>query len=243
MKAVFVGAFASFLPVCLAAAVWDNTQQRTFQVGNSPERRLVIENISGNIKVTGDSGRDIRLTVHEHFSADTDTALTKAREEVRLEMTQEGDLVRVRLDDSFRSRDWGRDREWWKDNDRRDRRERFEFRHDYEVKVPRDLNIALKTVNGKDLTVTDVDGEFNLQNVNGSITLSGSSGYGRIRTVNGEVRVAFTRNPVRASSFETLNGTLDVTFRPDLNADLKLSTFNGEVYTDFEVTPMTLPVV
>jgi DUF4097 and DUF4098 domain-containing protein YvlB len=65
-------------------------------------------------------------------------------------------------------------------------------------------------------------------------------GSGSVSTVNGGVKVAFASNPKAATSFHSVNGTLDVTFRGGLNADVHMKTMNGGMYTDFPVT--TLPI-
>ena len=62
-------------------------------------------------------------------------------------------------------------------------------------------------------------------------------GSGDAHTVNGGVKAVFARNPAGPSSFKSVNGTLDVVFRPDLNADLRMTTVNGGLYTDFPVIP------
>ena len=58
--------------------------------------------------------------------------------------------------------------------------------------------------------------------------------------MNGPVKVTFAQNPKGPVSFKSVNGTLDVAFRPGLNADVRMKTLNGGFYTDFPV--MALPV-
>jgi len=62
------------------------------------------------------------------------------------------------------------------------------------------------------------------------------AGAGTVHTLNGPVKVSFTRNPSKPSSFHSLNGAIEVHFQPGLNADLKFHTLNGGVYTDGDVT-------
>jgi len=45
----------------------------------------------------------------------------------------------------------------------------------------------------------------------------------------------------RRDFFKSFNGKLDVTFQPSLSADLRLKTFNGHAYTDFDVTTLPVP--
>ncbi|MBC7925574.1 MAG: hypothetical protein H7039_07945 [Bryobacteraceae bacterium] len=237
------GACALMLPVCLFAAehaaehhVAEHRDKwsRTFKIGAGQDRQLTIENITGNIKVTGDSGSEVRVTVHESWHSDSAEDLAKARADVKLATSQSGNMVRLYLDGPFRDKDHWREKNRWENE--------VHFRHDFEVLVPRDINLDLKTINGRELAVTNVNGEFNLHNINGSVTLTNATGWGTFKTINGSVKAVFDSNPSKPSKFETLNGSIDVTFRPDLNADLRLSTMHGEVYTDFEVVPLTTPV-
>jgi DUF4097 and DUF4098 domain-containing protein YvlB len=58
--------------------------------------------------------------------------------------------------------------------------------------------------------------------------------------VNGGVKVTYARNPQAATSFKSVNGSLDISFRAGLSADVKMKTQNGGLYTDFDVS--TMPV-
>ena len=77
-------------------------------------------------------------------------------------------------------------------------------------------------VGDRDLVVTveDVNGEFELKNVNGGVRLVRAGGNGTINTVNGDVEATFARAPSAATSFHTVNGDLDVTFPASLAAEL-----------------------
>jgi DUF4097 and DUF4098 domain-containing protein YvlB len=227
----FLGAAALALPVCAVEHI--DTYQKTFPLG-SGERRLVVENINGPVRVTADSGNDIRITVREEFRAETPDDLARGRKDVRVEMTQEGGTVRLYLDGPFRDR-----------NNRDSRRgESYRFRHEFEVQVPRDINVSLKTVNGEEVKVANVRGAWEIRNVNGRIEMSEMAGSGSAETVNGTIRATFVENPREPSRFRTLNGTIDVAFQPNLSADLRLGTMHGDAYTDFELASLaTAPEV
>ena len=145
MKLPVLGAAALAIPVCLLAAEHSETYQRTFQLGAN-DRKLIIENINGGIVVTADSGNDVRVTVRERWKAPTQAELEEGRREVKLEMEQTGNTVRLYLDGPFRDRDRERNR----------RRQHFEFHHDFEVQVPRDIAVDLKSINGGEVTVVRV---------------------------------------------------------------------------------------
>jgi hypothetical protein len=48
----------------------------------------------------------------------------------------------------------------------------------------------------------------------------------------------FAMNPTADCSFGTVNGTIETSFLPNLNADVKVKTFNGHAYTDYDVTAL-----
>jgi DUF4097 and DUF4098 domain-containing protein YvlB len=87
--------------------------------------------------------------------------------------------------------------------------------------------------------ISNIAGDFDVHNINGGIEMSGLSGSGEARTINGPVKIEFKGNPATDSSFGSLNGDIQVTFRPNLAADLRYKTVNGGVYTDFQITTLS----
>ncbi len=109
-------------------------------------------------------------------------------------------------------------------------------RIDLVIQVPSACSMKLSTVNGGDLQVENVNGDLEVNNVNGSIMLKQIAGSAVAQTVNGEVRVEFTRvNADKAMSFSSLNGDIDVTFPASLKATVYLKSEQGEIYSDFDV--------
>jgi len=107
---------------------------------------------------------------------------------------------------------------------------------DLELRVPRRTSLELATVNDGDVVVRGVEGEIEVQNTNGAVTIEDVSGAVLAEAVNGDITVRFNRvTPDKAMSFVSMNGDLDVTLPPDVRANLRLSTDNGEIFTDFDV--------
>ena len=78
-------------------------------------------------------------------------------------------------------------------------------------------------------------GDFEVDNVNGRITMDGIRGSGSAETVNGPVAVSFSEAPPAASLFKTVNGNVTITLPEGLSTDLKMKTLNGGLFTDFDV--------
>jgi hypothetical protein len=186
-------------------------------------RKLTLDNISGYVHVTGGSGSTVEVTVAKHIEAESNAALLQAKQEVSLDMSQQGDTARLYVDGPFRHRG---------DNGHRG----YEVYFDYDIQVPANIELDLKTINAGDIVVKGTNGDFNIHGLNGGIEMDAVSGSGTVHTLNGPVKASFTRNPTKETTFHSLNGSIEVHFQPGLNADLKCSTLNGGVYTDFDVT-------
>ena len=109
---------------------------------------------------------------------------------------------------------------------------------DFVLHVPSNVDIKVKTVNEGRVVVRNVTGNFIARNVNGDIELDGMAGSGTAHTVNGPVKVTFRENPRENSSFQSVNGNIDLFFARGLSADFRFKTFNGGIYSDFPVTTM-----
>jgi len=108
---------------------------------------------------------------------------------------------------------------------------------DIKLQVPRKTSLALSTVNDGDIFVEGVEGELELNNVNGEIKVKDVSGTVLSNTTNGDVTVTFKKiTPNKPLSFVSFNGDVDVTFPGDINAELKLKSEHGDIFTDYEIT-------
>ena len=93
-------------------------------------------------------------------------------------------------------------------------------------------------MNHGDIRVENTTGDFDISNVNGGIEMTEVFGSGTAHTVNGGIKVLFAKNPASACSFGTVNGSIETSFRPDLAADVRVKTFNGHAYTDYDMTAL-----
>jgi putative adhesin len=216
-----------------AAEVEQNeTIQKTYALAGAAAKKIVVDNVNGSIRVTGYAGGEIRLVAHKRLRADSPETAEQARRDVKLDITQDANSVRFYVDGPFRCRDGGI---------HIDRDPDYEVKYDFELQVPHDTAIDLKTVNDGEIKVEDVAGDYKVDNINGGVEMTELSGSGKIYALNGKVKVSFRENPRAKSSFGSLNGEVRVSFQPDLNADVRFKTFNGQVFTDYQVTYLPLP--
>jgi DUF4097 and DUF4098 domain-containing protein YvlB len=106
---------------------------------------------------------------------------------------------------------------------------------DLEVRVPRRTSVHANLVNGGDITIANVTGEHELQNVNGDVVARDIAGSAVLNSTNGDVRATFTAvEGDRPMSFTSFNGDVDVSLPRNLAADLLVTSQQGDVFTDFE---------
>ena len=214
-------------------AVQDHeTIQKSFSMSASAHKSLEIDNIFGSIEVTGDVSNDVQLVVQKTLRAESKDSLERARKEVTLDITQQEGFLKLYVNGPFRCHcdDCSDSR---RDDD-------YSVKMDFQVRVPHDMDIKLKTVNEGRVLVRNINGSFLVRNVNGDIEMENVSGSGTVRTVNGPVKVSFRQNPRENSDFRTVNGEVELRFAHDLSADFRFKTFNGGIYSDFPIT--ALPV-
>ena len=106
---------------------------------------------------------------------------------------------------------------------------------DLTISVPVHTSLKLSAVNNGNIVVTGVDGELDVNDVNGSVTLNNVSGSAIAHALNGRVLVTFNHVNQKPMAFSSLNGDIDVTFPPDLKANLSLKSDRGEIFSDFDV--------
>ena len=207
--------------------------EKTFTMPAGAGRRtLEIDNVWGSIEVVGTASDTVQLTVNKSIRAESKGKIEQARKDVTLDITQQADALKLYVNGPFRCdcHDCSRSREF----------EGYIVKMDFQVQVPRDIDIKVKTVNEGRVSVRDINGSFLVRNVNGDIQIRNIAGSGTARTVNGPVKVSFRQNPREASDFQTVNGSIELQFARDLSADFRFKTFNGGIYSDFPVT--ALPV-
>ena len=229
---IVCGILLACLPAAPAEVEQNETIQKTFPFSGSAPKKAIVDNVNGSIHVTGQAGNEIRLVAHKRLRADSQEKAEQARRDVKLDMSQEANTVRLYVDGPFRWRDGGIHVHG---------RPGYEVKYDFELQVPRDTAVTLKTINDGEIKVENFSGDYEVENINGGIEMDAVSGSGRVYALNGRVRVAFRENPRARSSFGSLNGEVRVSFRPDLSADLRFKTFNGGVFTDFPVSYLPVP--
>jgi hypothetical protein len=104
---------------------------------------------------------------------------------------------------------------------------------EFEVKVPRNTNLIIRTELGGEVEVDGVEGDLDINSMNGEVVLRDIASSAVVNTLNGEISASFKRAPVKPVSFSTMNGEIDVRLPSDTKANLRMRTHNGSIRTNF----------
>ncbi|HEX5432542.1 MAG TPA: DUF4097 family beta strand repeat-containing protein [Bryobacteraceae bacterium] len=112
----------------------------------------------------------------------------------------------------------------------------FSTSADLSIQVPPETSVEVKTFGGGNVSIENISGEIEANNMNGQVNITDVSGSVVAHSMNGKVQVTLNKvAPDKNMSFSTMNGDVDVTLPADTKANFKMRADNGEIYTDFDV--------
>jgi hypothetical protein len=106
---------------------------------------------------------------------------------------------------------------------------------DFEVRVPRGVQLVARTVNGS-VRATGLTADAETYTVNGGVRVE-TTGLARASTVNGSIDATMGRSNWTGSlEFSTVNGTVEVTMPRGVDAEVHASMVNGAFESDWPMT-------
>src|SRR5437773_8577532 len=142
----------------------EETIKKSFSMAGVQHRSLEIDNVWGSIEVLGTASDEARLTVSKSIRAASKDKLEQARKEVTLDISEQEGFLKLYVNGPFRCHcdDGCGHREF----------EGYVVKMDFQIRVPRDIDIRVKTVNEVRVVVRDLKGKLLVGNVNGYVEMS-----------------------------------------------------------------------
>ncbi len=208
--ALLGGLLALFLAVSAHAQV---SQEFHRTVSLPSNGRVSLDNVNGDVEITGWDRNEVQID-----------AVKRARDQQRLDEAQieveaGSDYVKVHT--------------------------QYPHNHTnnnpasvhYTLHVPQNARLdRISLVNGA-LTVQKVVGEVDASLVNGKAHISDLSGEASISSVNGSIEANYASlTNVREIKLKSVNGSVELGLPGSPNADVKASTVNGGIKSDFPLT-------
>jgi DUF4097 and DUF4098 domain-containing protein YvlB len=211
----------------ISAAAFGDALVETFDrtVDVRPGSRVEIDNVNGKVRVSAWDQPQVRIHAVKKVHDSDDREIMR---QLRIDVRQEGSTLEIETAHPRRKDDVG-----FLD---------FLFGNhvntsvDYEVTVPRTIDLSVETVNGS-IVASDVSGEIEVETTNGKIDVARCSGTVDAETTNGSISVELMQvRAGRGMRFETTNGRINLTLPPNIAANIDASTTNGKIATEIPIT-------
>lgn len=243
MKRIFTALMLIGATVCSAQNFSEKiTKEFTFEK-KSPDNALIVANINGDVTVTGYAGDKIIVEVTKTIRAKTEERLAKGKAEIQMGVIDRADTIILFTEGECNQfgQQRGKNNDWknvhwgyhWNDNCN-NCRTTYDYTLDFNIKVPLSLHVLASTINDGNISIQNVKGVVNANNVNGSIKLANLTRETRASTINGDVDIEYDQNPGKECRFYSLNGDINAFFQKGLAANLSFESFNGDFYTNIE---------
>ncbi|HEU5049356.1 MAG TPA: DUF4097 family beta strand repeat-containing protein [Gemmatimonadales bacterium] len=217
------------LSAIIAAAAIQGTTQDDFKWSGrlAAGKTIEIRGINGTIAARGTGGGEVRVSASKHARR-SDVASV----EIRVEEHADGvticavypqDRDQTGCQERSRSRRNG------------DSHENNDVNVDFTVEVPAGVEFAGRSVNG-DVSASGLAADARISTVNGDVEVA-TRGLAEASTVNGNVTASMGRADWTGTmEFHTVNGTITVSLPADADTEVRASTVNGDISTDFPLT-------
>jgi hypothetical protein len=222
VRSLLIAAFLSAATIAGAAAQDFNWKGRI-----ASGKRLEVKGVNGDVRAVAASGGEAIVTAAKHaHRSDPDEV------EIRVVEHEDGVTIcavyptprRARRENSCEPGDrWHSSTE---DND---------VVVDFEVQIPTGVAFTGTTVNGE-MSVEGLKADVKAGTVNGSVRVT-TTGLAEASTVNGSVYVEMGRaNWTDELEFSTVNGRITLIMPSKLDTEVRASTVNGEIESDYPLT-------
>ncbi len=211
----------------VAAAVSMQAQDFNWHGRLAAGKRLEVKGVNGDVRAVLASGSEAVVNARKHSRrSDPD--------DVKIEVVESEDGIticavyptprRARQENSCEPGD-----RWHSNTDDND------VSVDFEVQVPAGIEFNGQTVNGE-MRADGLKGDVRASSVNGSVRVS-TSGLAEASTVNGSVYAEMGRADwTNDLEFSTVNGGITLVIPGKLDTEVRASTVNGDIETDWPLT-------
>jgi len=187
-------------------------------------KRLAVKGVNGDVRAVLASGAEAVVNAHKHARrSDPDEV------EIKVVESEDGITICAVYPTPRRAReenDCAPGDRWHSNTENND------VVVDFEVRVPAGVEFNGKTVNGE-MSAEGLKGDAHVGTVNGSVRVT-TTGLAEASTVNGSVYAQMGRADwTDELEFSTVNGGITLILPGKLDTEVRASTVNGEIETDW----------
>ncbi len=213
MGSVSMLGVASLLLASMAVADVKETEEFTFDI--NPGGRISLENINGDIRITGNEGDTVNIAARKKAGKQ------EYMDELKIVVDADSDYIRIETRHPSNKDSWLN----WGNN--------HSGSVSYELTVPAGVNLdKISTVNG-DVEIASMSGKVKAETVNGDLVALGLVADVDLETVNGGINAEFdSLGAGQRVSAEAVNGKIVLKLPADASARVHAETINGSIDAD-----------
>jgi DUF4097 and DUF4098 domain-containing protein YvlB len=198
-----------------ATAEGDVTDQINKTVTLAPGSNVTVRGINGSVNIeTWDGDRaEINITIKASDAA------AMERRPILIDNTPNSLIIRTEEDREGRGRGWNRG---W-------------VRHEVRVKMPKNVNLKVSSVNGQ-VDVGAITGEVGLNSINGRVEVAQAGTATQLSSINGGVSLALLRLGEGGLHVSSVNGGVEIGLPAGTNAEIDVHSVNGGINSDLPIT-------
>jgi hypothetical protein len=207
-----------FLLSCFTTLSAQNEQLIINSPQGSEERSFIFENPKGSVKITGYDGDLIVVNATPRFPGQDEKAAPGLRRieqntfDIRAEVNGRNVLL---LTSSYGKT------------------------VDFDIKMPSVFSLKIKSLDNGNIDVLNVSGNIEATNSNGNVTLENAGGSAILSSVYGDITASFREvKPGAPMMFTSFEGNITLALPATVNANLKMKSDKGEIYSDFDIRPV-----
>ncbi|HET7111936.1 MAG TPA: DUF4097 family beta strand repeat-containing protein [Gemmatimonadales bacterium] len=186
-------------------------------------KTISIRNVNGDVRAVAASGNQVEVTGIKHARRSDPASV-----QIKVEQTDEGAIICV-LYPNQQGNSCEDRRSNGRNNDNND------VSVDFTVHVPSSVLLSAHTVNG-DVSAEGLGADAEIGTVNGDASVE-TNGFAEASSVNGSVDVVMGRADWSGSAnYRSVNGPVSVTLPDGASTEVRASTVNGDIDTDFPLT-------
>ena len=232
--------FMIFIPACMLGKFdkkYSGNEQKNLVWHEG--QRILVEEISGDIKVQAGSGNEVTIQGLKTVSS---PSIARSRLEIKrltMEVTSHRDEIKIV---TCRPRNWGRISAWI----------------DYTITAPASAPVVLKNVSG-DVEVRKINNTVKAASVSGDVNLEEIGGDAEVRSVSGKVSIKNCSNSLLAETvsgdllyggtefyaeqlaFKTISGDVKITLPSGFSGKVRVVTVSGNITSNLPLQIVAKP--
>ncbi|WP_347922920.1 DUF4097 family beta strand repeat-containing protein [Pontimicrobium sp. SW4] len=195
---------------------------------------LVLKNVYGNIEIEGHESNQIIIEVEKVINTADDEYLEQGKKEISYSIIEKSNEITIHPNAPFFSYDNQMNIHF---NDSVPKAP-YTFQLNFKVKVPIATNIDARTIGKGSLKVNGIQSQhIKTTNIAGDLILTNISGNTKAKTINGDIKISYTKNPNKASLYQSINGDIRIAYQANLNANINFNNKggSGKLYSELKI--------